>query len=139
MPSITLNYVDSTGSAYTQTFSAYAVKGFDALDDIELFPNLQHSYLDGSFEDQNKGFRRLFTIDLGVLRTQTDRKYVLDFLRPNSKTVTYSHDSITETALDVVNNFENIQSEWIDGVEVGRRTIIYLKERYLRTSYPTTN
>lgn len=139
MASISLKYVDSAGTTYTQTFTVLAVKGFDAADDVELFPGIQHHYLNGSFDDQNIGFFRKFQVSFAADIVQTARKFLLDWSRANYRYLTFTHDSITESDLQVVLEDQSLFAEWLHDYENLRSIVLRCKERTLRTSYPTTS
>ena len=69
MPSITLKYVDTASLTYQQTFSALSVKGFRAGDGHVVVPGVYVGLLNGSIRKKQAGFRRVFTLDLGVITT----------------------------------------------------------------------
>lgn len=139
MESISLKYVDSGGTTYTQTFTVLAVKGFDAADDVELFPGIQHRYLSGSFDNQNIGFFRKFEIRFAADIIQTGRKFLLDWTRNNLRYLTFTHDFITESDLQVVLEDPTLFAEWLFETYLLRSIVLRCKERTLRTSYPTVS
>lgn len=103
MESITLKFNTCTG-AESATFNALSVKGFDPTDNLENFPDIMHQILDGSKIPQNIGHRRHFEIVLDVRQMQTyaNRLFIANFFKDPIKKITFIHDSITETDLQVV-------------------------------------
>ena len=138
MPSITLKYT-SGGTDYSQAFTAIAVKGFGPADSHVQFPQLRPGYLDGTIRKKQVGFRRRFTVDLGAVSSTTLLNFLGGFTQAEMQYVaTYTYGSVTEADLRVVDlNGEEYASEWMDGVEIGRRVILELEEAAIRTSYPS--
>lgn len=134
MPSVTLAYA----AVADKTFTALKVKGFDPADMLLLHPGIQHKGLDGSYSVTHKSFNRRITIELGVLTSYSDRLWVGNFINDttDTRTVTYIHDSITETDLAVtLAKPEEFESEWLDGAEY-RYVTLELIEKTTRTSFP---
>ena len=138
MESITLKY-NSCAGAESQSFNALSVKGFDPVDDYEDFPNIIHPIIDGNLIHQTIGIRRTFTVELSVgdMQTYANRLFIGNFWKDPIKKITYTHDGITETDLEVVRSNGNLQSTWIDGVQLARKTILTLKEKKIITAFPT--
>jgi hypothetical protein len=141
----------STGSDETTTadvsgritarkdFTVLSVKGFDPIDDLEDYPDLLHPIIDGSLIPQNIGNRRHFSIELSAIsmQTYTNRLFIGNFWKDPVKLITYTHDSITETDLDVVKeDGAKLESEWIGGSSLGRALTLKLQDQYLITSFP---
>lgn len=137
MQSITLKY-NSCAGAEVKTFSVLSVKGFDPIDNVEDFPDIVHPIIDGSLIHQTIGVRRMFTIELSVgdMQTYANRLFIGNFWKDPIKKLTYTHDSITETDLEVVRDSGTLQSDWLEGVSLARKTVLQLREKYLITSYP---
>ena len=134
MPSVTLAYA----AVADKTFTALSVKGFDPADMLLLHPGIQHKGLDGSYSVTHKSFNRQFVIDLGVLTTYADRLWVGNLINDvtDTRTVTYTHDSITETdPAGTLANPGEFSSEWEGGAEF-RRVVVELIEKTTRTSFP---
>jgi len=138
MESITLKYNTCAG-AESQTFNALSVKGFDPIDDVQDFPDILHEIIDGSLIHQTIGVRRHFTIVLSVgdMQTYANRLFIGNFWKDPIKKLTYTHDGITETDLEVVRSNGTLQSEWIDGVSLARRGVLELEEQNLITTFPS--
>lgn len=120
-------------------FTALKVKGFDPIDNVENYPDLLHPILDGSFIEQNIGMRRHFEIEISAytLQTYANRLFVGNFWRNSVKRLTYIHDSITETDLEVVKeDGDRLEADWIGGYSGGRTVTLVLQEQVLITSFP---
>ena len=138
MESITLKYNSCTGGE-VQTFKALSVKGFDPVDRVSDFPGVVHSIIDGSLIHQTIGVRREFVVVIAVSETQTyaNRLFLGNFWKDPVKKITYTHDGITETDLEVVRSENDLDSEWLDGTSIARLTTLKLKEKYIITSFPS--
>lgn len=66
---IKLIYTHPTAGTTTDTLSALAIRGLSAPDEVEFIPPVQHRAMGGTLSDQFAGFRRVITLDLGVLST----------------------------------------------------------------------
>lgn len=134
MPAITLGY-----DATTQAFTALSCKGFAATEGHRRVKSEIYEALDGHLaKKQAVGFRRIFTLDLGIITDVDVLHFVGLFLVSNACYIsTYTYDGITETNVDVVplggTEFESV---WKDGVEIGRSVVLRLEEANPRTSYP---
>jgi len=120
-------------------FTVLSVKGFDPIDDLEDYPDLLHPIIDGSLIPQNIGNRRHFSIEVSAISMQTyaNRLFIANFWKDAVKLITYTHDGVTETDLDVVKEEgARLESEWIGGYSGGRTVILKLQDQYLITSFP---
>lgn len=138
MPSIALKYTEA-GVDYSRTFSrVLAVKGFKPGDHHIVFPKLRPQFLDGRVRKKEAGFSRIITVDFGAVTDGDDLTYLGKFLNAEFQYVTYTYDATTETDLRVVDlNGEEFQSNWQDGIEIGRMIVLDMQEAAIRQSYPT--
>ena len=102
----------------------------------------RYEYLDGSIEKKSLGFRRLFTIDLGVLTDGDDLDFVGNFLNSESQFVsafsyTGTGGTVSEVDIRVVDNHPTWESTWRDAAEVGRQIILSLEENTVRVGWPS--
>ncbi len=135
MPSITLSY--GSGAATDRTFSrARSVKGFRAGDHHVEFPGLRLTFLNGAKRKKFANFRRIFTVDLGVITNIDDLAFLGLFLINEYQYLTYSYDGVTETDVRVVDAHPEYQSNWMNGVEAERHIVLTLEEADGRTSWP---
>jgi hypothetical protein len=76
MDSITLSfdtYVNADGTTVTgdtQAYSVLGVRGLDNPDELQLWPAISKTLLDGSLAQTNLKARRVITVDFGVLQTK---------------------------------------------------------------------
>jgi hypothetical protein len=75
---ITLQYTAS-GSEFTRIYEVAYLKGFDDPDEFQIF-GVQNRYLNGSIDEQILGFRRVITVDFGVLQDYTDKEFLSRFI-----------------------------------------------------------
>jgi hypothetical protein len=87
---VTLSYRES-GTDYEQDFDVFSIRGLDDVDEVKIV-GIQHFYLDGSVEEQIKGFQRVATIDFGVVRDFSLRNYLYNFVRNPDRQIRYQGD-----------------------------------------------
>jgi hypothetical protein len=138
MPSITLKY---SSTSFTIS-NALSVKGFLPTDGHTVFPELYPIYLNGSKRSKKAGFRRLFTIDLGIITTAATLESIGLFLNSNeqyigSYTYTGIGGTVTEVDVRVVDRHPEFESVWEGGVEIGRRVVLNMEEADLRVGWPS--
>lgn len=81
MASVKLTYADpETGStANTQFDNVLISRGWYDVDEIQIHPGIQNAYLSGNKDEQIAGFRRIITLDMGVVTDFAKRKAILYF------------------------------------------------------------
>lgn len=123
-----------------RTLTALSVKGFRPTDGHVLATGGRKEYKDGSVELVQASFRRQFTINFGVLTVEDDLWHIGQFLNDEEQRLTYSYTdsvgTITETDLRVVDNHEEFECEWVEGLDVAPRITLELEEADPRTAYP---
>ena len=142
MPSITLAYGPAGSYTDTQAFSALSVKGFLPTDGHVVFPELRPVYLNGAVRKKQAGFRRIFTLDLGIITTAATLEFLGLFLNNENQWVSsfsYRDGLTVESDLRVVDRHSDFSAVWEGGVEIGRHIYLELEEADLRTSYPTAS
>jgi hypothetical protein len=128
METVTLGYTTSTGS-FEVEMNVLSVRGFDAPDEWELFPPLQRCLLNGSIDEKITGYRRVITIDFGVIADSTKQAQLFAFIRNSARTVTY-HGTELSVAISGIETYAN---EWIDGTKIARRYVLKCKEKAVQT------
>jgi hypothetical protein len=123
MTSVTLKY---NGGTTTKAYSVLGVRGLDDVDDLEFWPKIQHERLDGSMSENVKAFRRIITIDFGVILVKADRVWLVSFLIAPDKIVTCA--SPAEDVPVVLGNVDGMANEWIEGLEFARAFTLSFKE-----------
>lgn len=125
---ITLVYTDS-GTTYTLSLNTLSMRGVSEPDELRMV-SVQHKYLDGSSEEQIRGFQKVITIDFGVIQVPAYRRFLVQFIKSEVKSIVYG-----TIASSVVNDNPNLATNWINDVEHGRRFIIRLVDSHLYTMW----
>lgn len=128
MPLCLFSYT-AGGVPYSFYHNCLAVKGVDAPDEWEFLPNAPRMLLDGSLDENILGYRRIVTIDTGVVTDAVQRARIFAFLRNPGRSMTYAGSTMTVT----LEGAESYAAEWLHGAETGRRYILRLKEREIQT------
>ena len=100
---ITLSYgAGKTSRAFSKALS---VKGFKPGDAHEVYPRLRPELMGGKVFKKQVGFRRIFTIDLGIITAVADLEHIGQWLANESQYLTFSYTldyaSATEGAEEV--------------------------------------
>lgn len=138
MSVITFTYAGNAGNV-SLAVDAMSVKGFDPVDDFDIFPGKSIRLLNGDFTERIKVFNRRFTVEVGVDETFANRVFFNEWLMAQNKYLTFTHDSITESLLAVVNASEKVSTTWLDGSELARYIVIECTEKYARAAYPSSS
>jgi hypothetical protein len=134
---VTLKYIQGANS-YSQYFVPLSAKGWDAMDEIEFFPAVQQKLLDGKETVQNAGFRRIFTIDLGVITDSSLLLYLVNFAMGGLNLCQQfidSGDGLGFVSV-VLENAQTQLSDWLDGVQFAKHIVLRLHESIIRTTWP---
>ncbi|HEY4611502.1 MAG TPA: hypothetical protein VII11_00795 [Bacteroidota bacterium] len=137
-PTVTLKFNHPVSGATSTTIAVNAVRAVSEPDEFELFPGIQHHYLDGVVEEQTKGFRRVITVDFGVIQNPAQRMYLLYFLLDSARAIDYD-DGAGNEELDIavaLDNPSGYANEWLDDVQFGKRYVLRLRERSVRQQFP---
>lgn len=116
-----------------------SLRGLDDPDDIEPFPQVANDHIDGSSNTQFVAFRRLPTIDLGVVSDRASRIALLYWMIDNARTIDYNSQESgkSEAGLAVVpQNPKEFKNVWLDGFSGARAFVFQLKESVVRTAFP---
>jgi len=81
---IKLIYTHPVSGSTTDTFDALAIRGVSAPDEVEFVPPVQHRVMGGTLSDQYVGFRRVISLDLGILAS-ANRDNILYFLQDEDR------------------------------------------------------
>lgn len=134
---IRFSYTPSGGSATYVDLPFLVPRGLDDPDQVEFFPAIKNEYIDGGEETLYKAFRRLFTIDLGVVADRSNRLALLYWMIDNNRTIDYNTGSYSEAGLSVVPKDEKgFQNVWLNGFVGNRHIVLDLKESSVRTTFP---
>jgi len=107
------------------------VRGFDDVDDFELVNPVDRTGAGGTRSQGNVGFRRLITVDLGVVKEKTSRTYLMDWMRAVDRQIVYSGETVQVTPRDP-KGFASVVKESL----YFRRFAFALLERDARTALP---
>lgn len=133
MDTITLTYTPFGGTLTSKGFNVNAVRGLDDPDEFAFFPALQHNYLDGTIEDQIKGFRRIITIDFGVIADRNDRIAILNFILDNGRKLSYG--SPAKEVFVMLDDPSGFSNNWLDSSALGRHFVLKLKEKTINQEF----
>lgn len=77
--------------------SPLMVRGFDDVDDIELVNPVTQVGLEGTLIQSCIGFRRIITVDLGVVFSKTDRVFLLSWMLAADRQLEYASETVAVT------------------------------------------
>ena len=110
MASLTFAY--HTDANYYRTFSILRLRGLEYPDECEFVPGLQFVAPDGTIIESIVGFRRIITVDIGVLNESADRAFVLNFLANRQRWVTLSTTGTIDEIVEILTeDGDNITTE----------------------------
>ncbi|HEY5614411.1 MAG TPA: hypothetical protein VIL52_00180, partial [Bacteroidota bacterium] len=118
--------------ASARSFVVLNLRGFDEPDEIRLV-GVQHGYRNGIVEEQLRGFKRVMTVDFGVLATQLDRLFVLNFLKSANRQIRTA-SQLAHVALEDPERFTNA---WVEDIQHGSRFILRLIDQGVYRVFPT--
>lgn len=129
---IRLNY--SAGYTDLKILSA---KGLEDPERVAMFPPIKNEYLDGTMDNQFKGFRRKPLIYVGVVKSRTDRIGILNWYLDNDRTISYSYNGYAADDIPVVpSSTDGFESEWLGGISLARSYTFDLEETSIRSEWP---
>ena len=131
MDSVTLKY---DGGGETKAFSVMGVRGLDDVDDLKFWPRIQNELLDGTMNEIVTKFRRIITIDFGVIETKADRVWLVLFMLAPDKVIVCASPS--EDVPVVLADVEGMQNEWIDGLDFARSFTLSFQEIAVNSTAP---
>jgi hypothetical protein len=108
-------------------------RGMSDPDMFDFFPAIQNTFLDGSMNDQIKGFRRKILFDCGVVADRNDRLGILYFMIYSNRVVDYLTEFQVPLALQDISGFQN---NWLFDCSLARQYIFALQEPLIRTTFP---
>jgi hypothetical protein len=134
--SVSLKYTAS-GVDYIQAITPLSLKGFDAFDELESFPAIQNTLLDGTKTVQSSGIRRKFTLDMGVVTDSGLLTYLVNFCMGGFlPTLQYiSNDGGSTWVQVVLEDASKFSSTWEGGIQFAKHIVLRLDEVSLRTTW----
>lgn len=126
---VTLKY-----GSESQSFDEVSIRGLDDVDSVKFFVVADEVLIDGSLHQEVLAFRRVITLDLGVILNKTDRVWLRGcFLSDDKHVVTTGED--VPVILSDAGTFDN---EWIDNCELARYYVITCEEKNARDYVPSS-
>jgi len=130
-------YIDDITVTQATQLNILSMKGLDDPDSYSFFPAIRNDYLDGSIDTQFQAFRRVVTIDCGVVQARADRLGILSFWMDNSRMINYTSSSASEAQLPFVpKDASGYSNTWEQNTKLGRRFVLNLDEPSTRTTFP---
>jgi hypothetical protein len=117
---VTLEYTDA--STTSRAFTLLSMRGVDNFDEVQ-WAGQQFTHLDGSLTEEIVGFKRVFTLDFGVLTSLSDARFLLSFCAAPFKRIYFS-SIVSSVTLDE----PRMSFEWESDVQTGRRLVLRLVE-----------
>lgn len=102
-------------------------------DEFEIV-GVVHHYLDGSIEEQILGGRKVLELDVVPTIDPLERRFLAKFILSDAKTLLYRDYSSA-----VINDNDNLISEWLESCEYGRRFTMRLKEDHIHHKFTAGN
>ena len=116
----------------SRSYSALSVRGLADPDEAQIV-GVQHDYRNGGVEEEILGFKRVATVDFGVLQDADDREHILNFLIHEQRSI----ETTSETANVALFEPERFQNEWLDEIRLRKRFILRLIDSEIFTSWPS--
>jgi hypothetical protein len=113
--------------------SVLSARGMDEPDSFELFPAIQHRFLDGTMKDDVQAFRRKIRVECEPMELAADRKRVPEWMIDNDRAVDYLTEVNIPMSLADVGGFE---FQWLHDISLLRAPTFDLLEPSVRTSWP---
>ena len=130
MIDITLAYTEG-GTEYTHDFELLSLKGYDDIDQVEIV-GVQHRHLDGSISEQIRGYRRILSLDFGVLQDFEGRLFLVNFIRNSDREVRKASSGFVNAVLI---DWERFVNEWKDNLAIGRRFYLELVQSEIQQTF----
>ena len=125
METITLKY-----GANQQDYRVKSVKGLDSPDEIELWPAIQDELLDGILDDDILGYRRIVTIEFGVIDDDALKAFIVNFMISSQKILIYNAEEVQVSMYDP----KGYTYEWREDIKFASALTLRFKERNLNTT-----
>jgi hypothetical protein len=113
--------------------SVLSARGMDEPDSFELFPAIQHRFLDGTMKDDIQAFRRKIRVECEPVELAADRKRVPEWMIDNDRAVDYLTEVNVPMSLADVGGFE---FQWLHDISLLRAPTFDLLEPSVRTTWP---
>lgn len=129
MDTITLTY-GAVGSEQHEHFDVLSLRGVDG-DEIERHLGFQNVAADGTIYENIDSFRRIITVDFGVVTEDSKRVFLSAFAKSfGTKVLTYGSEDIP-VVVEEPSRFSNV---WNDNIQYAKHYTMRLKEKSSQTS-----
>lgn len=91
MTTIVLQYTNG-GVDYSESFDVLSIRGLADVDAVGII-GVPHRYLNGSADEQIRGFQRRPTIDFGVVTDFSKRVFLLNFVINPTRQIQYQGET----------------------------------------------
>ena len=145
MNTITLKYFvpasgGSGGNEYVRSFPLLAMRGVDDPDEFRI---VGQQYVDpaGEISEQIIGFKRIMTLDFGVVSANLDggfedRKFLHAFLISEVRRIAYNLGAGEEWHVELYEP-EQFSNEWLDDSMFARRFVLRLIDKGVLQIFPS--
>lgn len=131
MATLALRYAGDSGLIETRVMPFNSIRGLNDPDKFELVPPVIAEHSDGYLRTHFVGFRRIITIDYGVLQDRDVHEFLLSFLKAERKSIAY-FDSPHYEDFFVVPTDPRFESEWVARCKLGKKFVHELAENVIR-------
>ena len=140
--SITLQYVDPTGTTYSNTYSRpLSNPGIDDADEVSFYPDVDiQRLLGGSYYAlPPQVANRVITVDFGVIQNQSDRIFIFNFFfQKNDSGVPENYIVYNGETIQVEFDRKALKFDWINNISVQKSLILRLYEKTSWSSLPAS-
>jgi hypothetical protein len=128
-------YLDDLSVNYMLSLATISVRGIDDFDDVQYINPVQNQSDNGTLYDLKDGFRRVITIDFGVVLTKSDRIFINDFLYNSTyRAITHGSETIQVVPADGAGH----SNVWLNNTHLGRSYTLRLLEKTALTASPSS-
>jgi len=125
--SVTLKY-----GTLSRDFEEVGIKGFDDPDEVKFLMFQNKVLPDGSIFQRIPAYKRIVTLDLGVLQEKRDRVWIHSFLASGTKVISYLGIELPVDLEDA----ETYANEFWDNCETLRYYVLRLCQKIPSSSIP---
>lgn len=134
MQTVLLKYVDGMGSVQKMQLPFLSVRGFDEPDEIQLVPPRIARLFNGFLRTQFKGFRRVVTVNFGVLGS-SERAFLFRFFSSNTRSIYLGVTAGQEEEIIFATDQTEYESEWRQNCVLGRSFTLKFAENAIRNAW----
>jgi hypothetical protein len=125
--SVTLKY-----GSLTKDFSEIGIRGFDDVDEVKFLMFQNQVLPDGSIYQRIPAYKRVVTLDLGVVLSKRDRVWLHNFMISGTKVISYLGIEMPVDLEDISGHAD----EFWDGCETMRYYVLRLEQKLPSVTVP---